>query len=489
MGAYLSEPVTTKHIETGSVQEKSCPVNEYAACAMQGWRKHQEDAHVCPRIVSKEGGCNVVLAGVYDGHGGAEVARYVAAHLSTILKALPEYKSGMYEKALQTAYLRLDDMMKSSKAQFELKQFESDAERDERADLKIMMAKRKARKSKDTKAERGSNVSAIDAGKSGQDSGGPMKISKEVLDELNNSGELEKKILSIIEANQKNGGEIEFDTDSEEDSDESFEQESSQAMSPGMPIDEKNATTNPASPADGIHEAAGDLNHPDAYGVHSGCTATSVLIVGDNKLICANSGDSRCVLCRKGVAVPLSRDHNPDQQDEYDRIYKAGGMVNEEGRVEGNLNLSRAIGDLFYKSNTSIAPEEQMITANPEIQTIDLCLDDEFLIIACDGIWNVMDNQEVVDFVRRKIAEGKTLGEISGALCDVCLSAGVDGDGTGCDNETVVLMTLSPDKNVVGQMIQKSSPPRVVSGGPGNILKRSSSSDEFNQKTKKSTIN
>ncbi len=118
MGAYLSEPVTTKHIETGSVQGKSCPVKKYAACAMQGWRKHQEDAHICPQIVSKEGGRNVVLAGVYDGHGGAEVARYVAAHLSTTLTALPEYKSGMYEKALQTAYLRLDDMMKSSKAQF-----------------------------------------------------------------------------------------------------------------------------------------------------------------------------------------------------------------------------------------------------------------------------------------------------------------------------------------------------------------------------------
>ncbi len=56
-----------------------------------------------------------------------------------------------------------------------------------------MMAKRKARKSKDTKAERGSNVSAIDAGKSGQDSGGPMKISKEVLDELNNSGNWKKR--------------------------------------------------------------------------------------------------------------------------------------------------------------------------------------------------------------------------------------------------------------------------------------------------------
>ena len=84
------------------------------------------------------------------------------------------------------------------------------------------------------------------------------------------------------------------------------------------------------------------------FGVHSGCTATTCLIVDNKKLVCSNAGDSRCVLSRKGVAIGLSNDHNPDVQSEVDRIEKAGGTVSEDGRVEGNLNLSRP-GDLMYK--------------------------------------------------------------------------------------------------------------------------------------------
>jgi len=67
----------------------------------------------------------------------------------------------------------------------------------------------------------------------------------------------------------------------------------------------------------------------------------------------ANAGDSRCVLCRNGVAIELSIDHKPDLPEELNRIHRAGGSV-EEGRVMGNLNLSRSIGDLEYKKNNSI---------------------------------------------------------------------------------------------------------------------------------------
>jgi len=66
------------------------------------------------------------------------------------------------------------------------------------------------------------------------------------------------------------------------------------------------------------------------------------------RLIVANAGDSRCVLSRNGVAVPLSFDHKPDNQIEKNRIEKAGSTI-MEGRVDGNLNLSRSLGDLKYK--------------------------------------------------------------------------------------------------------------------------------------------
>ena len=84
-----------------------------------------------------------------------------------------------------------------------------------------------------------------------------------------------------------------------------------------------------------------------------GCTANAVIIV-NNMLICANAGDSRCVVGEQGRAIPLSIDHKPTMKKERERIYKAGSTVNFEGRIDGNLNLSRAIGDIAHKKNPKL---------------------------------------------------------------------------------------------------------------------------------------
>lgn len=64
----------------------------------------------------------------------------------------------------------------------------------------------------------------------------------------------------------------------------------------------------------------------------------------------ANAGDSRCVVCRDGKAMDMSFDHKPEDPEELERIRKAGGRVTMDGRVNGGLNLSRAIGDHGYKT-------------------------------------------------------------------------------------------------------------------------------------------
>lgn len=75
----------------------------------------------------------------------------------------------------------------------------------------------------------------------------------------------------------------------------------------------------------------------------SGCTAV-VALLRDRELVVANAGDSRCVLCHEGKAVDLSIDHKPEDEEEKQRIEAAGGKVTGDGRVNGGLNLSRAIG-------------------------------------------------------------------------------------------------------------------------------------------------
>lgn len=97
-----------------------------------------------------------------------------------------------------------------------------------------------------------------------------------------------------------------------------------------------------------------------------GCTSNVVYIEKNSSIIyVANAGDSRCVMGKNGKAVEMSIDHKPESQIEIDRITKSGSTITD-GRVDGNLNLTRSLGDLKYKNRTQLTPEEQAITANPD---------------------------------------------------------------------------------------------------------------------------
>jgi serine/threonine protein phosphatase PrpC len=119
-------------------------------------------------------------------------------------------------------------------------------------------------------------------------------------------------------------------------------------------------------------------------------------------LYIANAGDSRAVLAKKTgtkiVAHELSVDHKPELAEERKRIEKAGGFV-EDNRVRGILNLSRSLGDLEYKSDSTLHLKDQMITALPDIRKEKIGADTQFLILACDGIWDCLTSQEAVELV------------------------------------------------------------------------------------------
>ena len=127
-----------------------------------------------------------------------------------------------------------------------------------------------------------------------------------------------------------------------------------------------------------------------------GCTSNVVYINKDQKKIyVANAGDSRCVMGKEGKAVEMSIDHKPENQTEIDRITKSGSTITE-GRVDGNLNLTRSLGDLKYKAREHLKPEEQAITANPDTYEFDLDKGIDFILMGCDGIWEKKSNEEAV---------------------------------------------------------------------------------------------
>ncbi|KAJ7661362.1 phosphatase 2C-like domain-containing protein [Mycena polygramma] len=177
----------------------------------------------------------------------------------------------------------------------------------------------------------------------------------------------------------------------------------------------------------------------------SGATAVVALVTRDTIYV-ANAGDSRSVISVKGEVEPLSFDHKPSNEVEKARISGAGGYIQEFGhraRVNGNLAVSRALGDFQYKKNDDLSPKEQIITADPDVTCHEISEEDEFLVLACDGIWDCLSSQQVVDFIRYLISEGKDLTEIGEMMCEHCLAPEEHGAGApGCDNLTIMIVAL-----------------------------------------------
>ena len=129
------------------------------------------------------------------------------------------------------------------------------------------------------------------------------------------------------------------------------------------------------------------------------CGSTLVALLATRRsLTVANLGDSRAVLCRAGVALPLSRDHKPKSAVERQRILQAGGFI-VDGRVNGDLSLSRALGDFRHKSVAKLPPSKQPVSAEPEVRCTVRLKTDDFVLLACDGVWDVISNNDCVAFV------------------------------------------------------------------------------------------
>lgn len=131
-----------------------------------------------------------------------------------------------------------------------------------------------------------------------------------------------------------------------------------------------------------------------------GTTALAALVWGSTVYI-ANAGDSRAVLCRDGKPLQLTQDHRPSCQEELRRVEAHGGFVCPEDRVNGHLAVTRAIGDFssefkVFKDDVLVGP----LTAEPDVITHHLTRGDEFLVLACDGLFDMFSSERVVELAR-----------------------------------------------------------------------------------------
>ena len=285
---------------------------------MQGWRKRQEDAHLA--AVSKGEKKDIDVFGVFDGHGGKEISKFVSNHFLDELVANKNLPSDM-SLALKETFIKMDEIMQTKEGIEEIKKY-----------------------SRQSKEE----------------------------DERQSKNEPPNSQMQLL----------------------------AQLMPPKDP-------------------EANDIF------MRTGCTACVMGIDETNKKIYfANAGDSRVVLCRKGVAEEGSKDHKPEMESEKNRIYKADGWISE-GRVKGNLNLTRGFGDLEYKQNKNLKPEEQMITANPDLS-----------------------NQEACDFVSKRLKDTPDikLSKIIEEMLDTIVAKDLYNEtGVGCDNMTCIIVVFKKE--------------------------------------------
>lgn len=473
MGTYLSSPIVEKGVESGEcLDDKISPV-AWGMVDMQGWRKSMEDAHVAdtsvkvsPHLLPDNPDPNIEAGkvfGVFDGHGGPEVARFCQLYLVDVLTKQQRWQeetpvnSESRDPALSpvgasliASFHALDRMIDDASRRDELIRLRTDkpqhgesriADKNSFPVAKPVQKKESAVTGDETQATTDNDSKKIESETETEE------IKTEPTDDSNKDVVMEEKGEESSDEDSTNviGGEESEQLDDDDDDN----QENDGVKQVTNPADGIPVASTTTAPATGvilptiIQNGRQICNLPD-HPIHAGCTAVVAVLIG-RSLTIANAGDSRAVLCRAGGrAEALSFDHKPHQEREMSRITKAGGFVNQFGRVNGNLNLSRSIGDLKYKQVPGLEPSEQMITAEADIVQVSLQPKDEFVILGCDGIWDCLSNDQAVKFVRDRI-DTKTPTEIGTEMLDEIISDDPRAtQGIGGDNMTVLIVDLLP---------------------------------------------
>ncbi|KAK0177558.1 hypothetical protein PV328_001599 [Microctonus aethiopoides] len=462
MGAYLAKPVTTKH-STDAIGR----FGRVGTCYMQGWRDTQEDGHTC--CIDYDD--NASIFGVYDGHGGHEVATYAAEELPKFIKQTDAYKRGDIKQALIDGYLKFDAHLVKPETLQKLKEIslinitEKPKDKygveidehdyyDRRTDV-VTKRKRRVMEESDSDIsdenndEKDKPEQSYNSDKSlhsatnndgasnectGNDSEKNVESSKTA-----NTPNISEKVVDQVPPSEAKSTEDSFtesvDDDPYNDTDDDYLK-----YAPKDTVstdDDDNENDDDDDDKVQVDETADQSEIDKQPGYKSGCAAVVAILKG-NDLYVANAGDSRCVLCRDGKPLSLSYDHQPDNKTERKRIKKAGGYI-MDFRVNGDLNLSRTLGDHRYKKNPNFSLKKQMITSLPDIQHIVIDPKrDSFIILACDGIWEKKSRTAVVRFINKRINSEKKLSKICEKLFDMCLSK--YSDCYGCDNMSAILV-------------------------------------------------
>ena len=475
MGAaltYLSEsPVTT--IKT-DVQDWS-KNKSVSACAasMQGWRRCMEDAY----FMKHDALLDVFVFGVFDGHGGSGVSQYAAGRFTDLLFANEHYRSGNFDVALHEVFLDLDLETQEPVVQEELLRLHLSSKLATSAsDTKLVeihlsfetlleiflgdptdpirhppnpfkvfgddyvvpsvdeMIHVVEEVEPEAKRRLGRSVSRRHAQQTTEPHSPWGAIAGRIRRKEDPESILKdfKTLVDLVNLGNSQIGLLHLRDEIDWSNIDQILENPLGVFFQGSMLGAFNKTDKWVYSIHPISLMA-ELNNNHLVDVSpgvarrcvsddQGCTANVCLLAMKSPngptLYCANAGDSRAILVRSGQAIPLSIDHKPGMPGERRRVLYAGGKVvgKLDPRVQGDLNLSRALGDWRHKQNANLPLELQMISPRPDISITECTTnhnkDPLYIVLGCDGIWERFSSTDCATLVD-ELLTGEKVNELN----------------------------------------------------------------------------
>jgi len=427
--------------------DKTVSNMKIGVCEMQGWRKTMEDAAIVLPNFEK----NTSLFGVLDGHGGSIISEFVSVNFKNILIRLDSYKNGNYEKALTETFLIMDELLKNKKVNNFIYTTHNSKEKPKESLNKQISQNNKENIVK-LRFETGVyefDLNKIDLSLEGGDTSTTLYEykRKNSVRPLNDGEHNNTKIEDIF---FEKGGKQNATLNTLASFEDTFN-----IKKYNLNFNEKNITEtlelikNHSSP----FPLSTSLEN---FVANEMGTTANIMLIKNGIIYIANVGDSLSVMYKNKKAYNLNREHQTIIESEKERVLKSGANI-VGYRINGMLNLTRAIGDLKFKSNKKLKRHEQSVIALPEITKIEDTDGIDFIIMGCDGVWDCVKRQLVCDFVDKQIKENpdKNLSDILKIIFDRCVSS-VSGVILGTDNMScIIVQFLHNGKNNGDDIIVK----------------------------------
>ena len=437
--------------------DKTLSTMKIGVCEMQGWRRTMEDAAIVLPNFEK----NTSLFGILDGHGGSIISEFISVNFKNVLIRLDSYKNGNNEKALIETFLIMDELLKNKKINNFIYTTHNSKEKP-KENLKTKNSPNGNENIVKLRFETGVfefDLNQIDLSIGGEDTSTTLYEYKII-----------EKEFSLSTNNEENNNDINKIKIEDIFFEKGGKQNASLNTLPAFEevfnikkididfTDNEKFNKNNSNNLDlnkNISNSSTKLSLDNLVASEMGTTA-NIMLIRSGIIYIANVGDSLSVMYKNRKAYNLNREHQTIIESEKERVLKSGASI-VGYRINGMLNLTRAIGDLKFKSNSNLKRHEQSVISLPEITKIDNIDDIDFIIMGCDGVWDCVKRQLVCDFVDREIRENpnKNLSEILKVIFDKCVSP-VWGVILGTDNMScIIIQFLHNGKNNAENIVVK----------------------------------